>query len=164
MQDTVVTLTFKQVEHILILGGCPSWPIDPTKAADCKYLICTRNQNLQSTRGLVIGTEPHRSAFLIGKISDVRPTNEQSIPTVERYEHIFADRSNIHISEYALIDIPDLYPGNRQGFAYMSMSDIDLDPDSLVWRRISPPNPILIEAYNRFHTEQRLRLDGQLEV
>lgn len=162
MYDTIATLTFKQVEHILILGGCPSWLIDPTKAAECKYLICTRNQNLQSTRGLVIGTEPHGSAFLIGKISDVLPTNERSIPRIEQYEDIFLGRSNIHISEYALIDIPQLYPGNRQGFAYMSMADIDLDPDSLVWRRISPPNPILIEAYNRFHTEQRRLRDGAI--
>ena len=163
MQDTIVTLTFKQVEHILILGGCPSWPIDPVKAAKCEYLICSRNQNPQSTRGLVIGTEPHGSAFLIGKISNVCPTNEMSIPKVVEYEEIFSGRSNIHISEYALIDIPYLYPGNRTGFAYMSMADIDLDLDGLVWRQISPPNPMLIEAYNKFHTRQRLLRDGRIQ-
>ena len=161
MEDTIVTLTFKQVEHILILGGSASWGINAERAAKCKYVICTRNQN-QTVDGLVIGSEPHGTAFLIGKISKVRPTNEKSVPEVKTYDQIFAGRNNIQISEYALIDIPNLYPCNRSGFAYMSMADINLDPESLVWRRVSPPNSLLVDAYNRFHTAQRLLRDCQI--
>lgn len=158
--DTIVTLTFKQVEHILILGGCPSWSLDQEKSSKCDYLVCTRNQKNHSAKGLVIGPEPHGSAFLIGKISSIEPTNEQSIPRVAKYEAVFTDRSVIRISEYALVNTNRIYPGAGGGFAYMNIEDTGIDPSSLIWRRISPPNPILIDAYNRFHTQQRMVRDG----
>ena len=161
-EDTIVTLTFKQVEHILILGGCSSWQLDQEKASKCDYLVCTRNQN-PSARGLVIGPEPHGTAFLIGKISFIEPTNERSIPRVERYERIFNGRSIIRICEYALVNTSKLYPGHRLGFTYMSIEDTGIDPSSLEWRRISPPNPTLIEAYNKFHTWQRMARDGLID-
>ena len=162
-EDTIITLTFKQVEHILILGGCPSWPLNRDRAGRCEYLICTRNQNNASAKGLVIGPEPHGTAFLIGRISRIEPTNEQSIPQVSEYERIFEGRSIIRISEYALVRSGRIYPGDRLGFAYMNIEETPIDPSSLEWRRISPPNPFLIEAYNRFHTWQRMVRDKLID-
>lgn len=162
-KDTIVTLTFKQVEHILILGGCPSWKLNRDNAYKCDYLVCTRNQKNHSAKGLVIGPEPHGSAFLIGRISSVEATNERSIPRVEKYETVFTDRSIIRISEYALVNTERIFWGAGGGFAYMNIEDTGIDPSSLEWRRISPPNPTLIEAYNKFHTWQRMVRDGLID-
>ena len=161
-EDTIVTLTFKQVEHVLILGGCPSWQLDQERASKCDYLVCTRNQN-PSARGLVIGSEAHGTAFLIGKISSIEPTNERSIPRVAAYEEIFESRSIIRISEYALVNTNRIYPGAQGGFAYMNIEDTGIAPSSLTWRAISPPNPFLIEAYNKFHAWQRMVRDGLID-
>ena len=162
-EDTIVTLTFKQVEHILILGGCPSWRLNRNRAEKCQYLVCTRNLVNESARGLVIGSEPHGTAFFIGKISSIEPTNERSIPRVAHYEEIFEGRSIIRISEYALVNTNSIYPGVGGGFAYMNISETRIDPSSLVWRRISPPSPFLMEAYNQFHTWQRMVRDGHID-
>jgi hypothetical protein len=151
-EDTIITLTFKKVEHILTLGGSASWKINPTRAKDCKYVICTRNKH----SGYKSGDENHGSAFLIGKISGVSPTNERSIPHVERFEENFAGRQIIRISHYALINKPNIYPGNRQGFAYTSIDTLGIDPEALDWREVPHPNQHDIDTYNRFHTDQRL--------
>ena len=150
--DTIITLTFKTVGDILTLGGSSSWKINPLHARRCKYLICTRNKN----SGYKTGNETHGSAFLIGKISGVSPTNERSIPHVERFEENFAGRQIIRISHYALINKPNIYPGNRQGFAYTSIDTLGIDPEALDWRAVPPPNQHDIDTYNRFHTDQRL--------
>jgi len=151
--DTIITLTFKTVGDILTLGGSSSWRISPSHASDCKYLICTRNRN----SGYRTGDEPHGSAFLIGKISGVEPTNELSIPPVEQFDEIFAGRQIIKISHYALINKANVYPGNRQGFAYASMEMLGIDPDRLEWRKVPQTEQHKIDEYNRKHTAERLR-------
>ena len=151
--DTIITLTFKTVGDILTLGGSSSWKINPSHARRCKYLICTRNRN----SGYKTGNEPHGSAFLIGKISGVGPTNERSIPTIKQFEEIFAGRQIIKISHYALINKANVYPGNRQGFAYASMERLGIDPDRLEWRAVPQTEQHKIDEYNRKHTAERLR-------
>ena len=151
--DTIITLTFKTVGDILTLGGSSSWKINPSHARRCKYVICTRNKN----SGYRTGNETHGSAFLIGIISGVEPTNELSIPPVEQFDEIFAGRQIIKISHYALINKANVYPGNRQGFAYASMERLGIDPDRLEWREVPKTDQRKINEYNRKHTAERLR-------
>jgi hypothetical protein len=55
-------------------GGSQSWVLDPVRARQCTYLVCTQNQH--NKHDYSDATEPHSSGFLIGRISEIRrPTD-----------------------------------------------------------------------------------------
>ena len=160
--DTVVTLTFKEVQHILTLGGCPSWSNRKRKARDCTYLICTRN--VSRSRPFYNGNEPHGLGFLIGRINGIEPTPERSNPSQpDLVKEIDPTRINICIREFARINVlglrqyvrtisgqPDIDPVH-----FVSMSDLQINPETLDWQPVPPRDQHAIDAYNQFHTRQR---------
>ena len=160
MLDTVVTLTFKEIKHILTLGGSASWSDSNTKAADCKYLVCTRNEQSK----IYTGQRPHGLGFLIGRVSGIELTPEKSIPSQpDKVMDIDATRINICVSEYARIDIPNLRrivrdnssEADRNPVHYVRMSDLPINLNSLVWQPVPSRNQSAIDDYNRYHTTQR---------
>jgi hypothetical protein len=122
--DVTVVLTGKSIERILREGGTSSWRLDRKHARQRPYVLCTRNANAD----WVEGSEPHRSAFLIGKLSEVLSTRD--VLPGENPEN----RYLLKFSEYALIEIPDVWKkGDRNPVKYMSLEDFDIDPAKLVW-------------------------------
>jgi len=122
--EAVVVFTAKSIERILREGGTSSWRLDRNHARRCDYAVCTRNANA----GWVEGNEAHHSAFLLGKIRDVvacAPTPENSESPENRYL--------IQFSEFARINIPDVWRGDRNPVKYTSLEALVIDPSKLQW-------------------------------
>ena len=123
--DVTIVFTAKSIDRILREGGTSSWRLDRNHARERPYVICTRNAHAS----WVEGSEPHRSAFLVGKVSDVVPCT----PTPENSETA-QHRYLIKFSEFARVSIPDVWvKGDRNPVKYMSIEDFGIDPAKLAW-------------------------------
>ena len=121
---TAVVFTAKSIERILREGGTSSWRLDRNHARQCIYAICTRNAHNPDVEGL----ESHKSAFLVGKVKDVVPA-----PDVH-------DRYLIQFSEYARVDIPDVWQGDRNPVKYATLEELGIDPSTLTWVPMPEPD------------------------
>lgn len=127
-----VVFTFKSIERLLREGGTSSWRLDRNHARACEFAVCTRNGRNAKTEG----PEPHQSAFMVGKVKDVVPSS-----TDKR-----AKRFLIQFSEYALVNVPDVWKGDRNPIRYASkLEDLGIDPSTLKWmpmpKQSEPPAP-----------------------
>jgi len=123
-QEIVVVFTAKSIERIGLEGGSKAWRLDRNHARRCEYVVCTRNRHAVWGDG----TEDHQSAFLIGKIRNVVPCP----PTPENNEHE-KNRFLIQFSEYARLNIPNAWKGDRNPVKYMTLDDLGIDPAKLTW-------------------------------
>lgn len=114
---TAVVFTAKSIDRLIEEGGTSSWKVDRNNARSCAYAVCTRNAHAS----WVEGTEPHRSAFLIGKVNDVVPAPDHD----KRY--LFS------LSEFARLDMPDVWKGDRNPVKYSSLKALGIDPSKLKW-------------------------------
>lgn len=126
-EEIVVVFTAKSVERILSEGGSAAWRLDRNHARRCEYVVCTRN--LHSAWG--DGAEEHQSAFLIGKIRDV----VRCRPTPENAEHE-KNRFLIEFTEYARLNIPNAWKGDRNPVKYATLDDLGIDPAKLTWESL----------------------------
>jgi hypothetical protein len=115
----VVTFTARPLEEIVQDGGSRDWRLDPKRARQAEYLVCTQNRHSQGFR---TPTAPHGAAFLIGRIADVVRSQERP------------ERWLITISEYAALDppIPNIWgkSGNlRYPVWYTSLEALGIDVD-----------------------------------
>jgi len=122
----IIVFTYKSVETIIESGGTSSWTLDPVKARQCQYAICTRNAKSKRGRG---GDEAHQSAFMIGKVKDVVVTPERQ----GRYIVLF--------SEYAEVTIPNIWRGDRNPVRYAPslealLKESGIKLSSLRWQRV----------------------------
>src|SRR5258708_3286601 len=101
-ETAVIVFTFKSIERLVREGGTTSWRLDRNHARQATYAVCTRNANADE----VEGTESHHSAFLVGKVSNV----------VLCPEH--GGRYLIRFSEYARVNIPNAWKGDRNPVKY----------------------------------------------
>ena len=117
-KEVAVIFTAKSIETILAEGGTSSWRLDRNHARQCPYAVCTRNAHAE----WVEGPEAHHAAFIVGKVSDVvaSPTREE--------------RFLIQFSEYALVNIPDVWKGDRNPVRYSSTDELGIDFDKLDWK------------------------------
>lgn len=123
-EDTIVVFTAKSPNRIVADGGSQSWVLDPVRARQCAYLVCTQNQH--NKREYSDATEPHGCGFLLGRISEIRkPTDPDD-----------SDRWLIAISEYARINVPDLWGGKRNPVRYTSLADLGINVEGLEWRPV----------------------------
>ena len=125
MQDeAVVVFTAKSIERIIREGGTSSWRLNRNRARQSPLVVCARNGHAD----WVEGSEPHRSAFLVGKILDVVPCR----PTPENRE-AEKDRYLIQFSAFALVEIPEFWERDRNPVTYRSLEELGFDPSVLKW-------------------------------
>ncbi len=146
-EEAVVVFTAKSVERILSEGGSAAWRLDRNHARRCDYVVCTRN--LHSKWG--DGTEEHQSAFLIGKIRDVVPCR----PTPENAEHE-KNRFLIEFSQYARLNVPNAWKGDRNPVGYATLGSLGIDPAKLAWQNV----PEVAEAPKRNATSEAALANG----
>jgi hypothetical protein len=116
--EATVVFTAKSVERILREGGTSSWRLDRNHARQCAFAVCTRNANAD----WVEGPEAHHSAFLIGKVRGVVPSPDHE------------GRYLIQFSEYAPVNVPDAWKGDRNPIKYVaSLKNLGIDPSTLKW-------------------------------
>lgn len=124
IEDTIVVFTAKSPNRIVQNGGSQSWVLDPVRARQCTYLVCTQNQH--NKHAYSDATEPHRSAFLLGRISEIRrPTDPDN-----------RDRWLIAISEYARIDVPEVWGRLRNPVLYTSLAQLGINLEGLEWQPV----------------------------
>jgi len=115
MSDTVVVLTSKSTETMFEEGGSGHWVASKDRIERSKYLVAVRHGH----SGWSEDDTPHNTAFIIGRDLSVLPGRE--------------DRLIIGFREYALVNVPDVWPGNRNPVAYMDLADIGIDASALEW-------------------------------
>jgi len=125
--EAVVVFTAKSAKRIIDEGGTSAWRLDRSHARQCGFAVCTRNTHADWAEG----TEAHRSAFLVGKISDVVPCE----PTPENDEAP-NNRFLIRFSEYAVVDFPEIWKGDRNPVKYADLSDLGINPATLKWKKM----------------------------
>jgi hypothetical protein len=122
----VVVFTARTVEQILAEGGTSAWKLHSEHARTRAYCVCTRNSFARWSKAG--HAEPHRAAFLVGKISNV-------VPALNR-----DGRYLIEFSEYALVNVPDVWvKGDRNPVKYVNLEDLGIDPATLTWNRMPQP-------------------------
>jgi hypothetical protein len=119
MYTVIVVFTSKGPNRILADGGTSSWRLDPKRARDCDFVVCTRNAK---------GGNGHRAAFLVGKLGKVL-VSEKCPP----------DRYLLTFTEYALVDIPDVWKGERNPVRYSTMDELGIDPEQLKFKPMQEP-------------------------
>lgn len=98
--DTIVVFTARSPDRIIREGGSQAWVLNPVRAKQAKWLVCTQNRH-HPDHEFSDATEPHGTAFLVGKISGIVPSLETP------------DRWMIEISEFARISMPSIWHGRN---------------------------------------------------
>ncbi|MBV7539079.1 hypothetical protein KW842_25245 [Duganella sp. sic0402] len=114
----VVVMTARGPDRIIQEGGSQAWVLNPKNAMKHRYLITVQNRHNGQWGG---ATEPHGTAFLIGKISDVVPSPEPKSK----------GRYLVKINEYARISISCKWRGSNP-VRYLNIKDeFGIDPETL---------------------------------
>lgn len=116
--DTVVVFTRKNLQTIFEQGGSGDWVANEDRLAKCAYLITVANSNAADSKH---STAIHGHAFLVGKISSVVDAPENP------------GRKIIQLTEYAEIDIPNGWQGQRNPVRYTNLSEFGLSDDQIGW-------------------------------
>ncbi len=117
-ENVLQVLTYKSIDTILAVGGTQSWVLDRNRARGCKYVVCCRNAHARE----VEGKEPHGSAFLVGKVSDVVPSTDGD------------DRWLVLFSEYAAVNVAAQWEGRNPVRFYTSDQYDNIDFEALDWK------------------------------
>lgn len=116
-EDAIVVFTARSPDRIVREGGSQSWVLNPIRAKICAWLVCTQNRH-NADHEFSDATEPHGAAFLLGKISAIRKSQEEGD----------GDRWQIAISEYARINVPDAWDHGRNPVRYTSLKQLGINP------------------------------------
>jgi hypothetical protein len=117
--EVIVVFTAQSVDRILNKGGTSAWKLSRNHARQCAYALCTRNAKADWVEGL----EDHRAGFLLGKVKDVVPA-----PGAKD------GRLLVQFSEFALINLPGAWNGDRNPVSYSTLSELGIDPSTLKWQ------------------------------
>lgn len=123
-EEAAVVFTAKSIERILKEGGTSSWRLDRNHARQCAYAVCTRNAHAD----WVEGSEHHHSAFLVGRVLDVVTAN----PSAENDKN-GKGRFLIRFSQFARVNIPNVWRGDRNPVSYRSLEELGINPAALKW-------------------------------
>jgi hypothetical protein len=127
-EDTVAVFTARSPQRIVREGGSQGWVLNPVRAKQCTWVVCTQNRH-NANHDFEDATEPHGSAFLVGKISGLRRSDEN--PAEERWL--------ITMSEYALTSLPNVWRGWRNPVRYTSLADLGIDLGRLSFQPLHAP-------------------------
>ncbi len=116
MKDTILTYTANDVEFIKTKGCDKSWVLNKNRAENCAYLVCCHSRGADK-----------RSAFLVGRKSDI------SFVCIDDSGN---KRWAIEISEYASIDLPNVWEGWRNPVRYTTLEELGIDLSTLKFEKI----------------------------
>jgi len=129
IEDTIVTFGAFGPAKIIADGGSQAWRLWLPRARECKYYIAAQNQSPLPPLDAKLATEPHQSAFLVGKISAIKKAP------------LDKSRWLIGLSEYARVSIPNFWHW-RCPVRYMAFEETGIDMASLQWHPVSElPDP-----------------------
>ena len=133
--SAIAVFTSENRAEILAVGGSAKWVVAEKQARRQEFLVCIRNAREVDFRD----HEPHRTAFLVGRISDLKPfgVDRKGMP-----------RWVIKLSEYAEVDYPEAWGAWRNPVKYTSLEELGIDlkqlkfkPMPAATKDLSPPTP-----------------------
>ena len=139
-ERALMVFTAKSRETLLKEGGTSSWVLRPGEVRNFKYAVCTRNAHRPEGTGTgPRGPEAHGTAFLVGRISDVRKVGQKNR----------RDRFLVVFDAIAEIDVPTVWDGSRNPVRYVNVADLEakgIDFDKLRFVPLKASNKPLPEA------------------
>jgi hypothetical protein len=117
-RTALVVFTARPLDWIVSEHGSGNWRLDPARARNCEFLVCT--QNCHNTSFGAPAAE-HRAGFLIGHISSVDPADEP-------------DRWVVRIRDYVAINIPNIWAKSghlRYPVRYTTLDDLGISLGAL---------------------------------
>ncbi|WP_340278679.1 hypothetical protein [Pantoea agglomerans] len=131
MNDSaVVVFTARGLERLISDGGSGNWVLSEKRASRCTYVVCVQNRDPADNHNDDWGTvsAPHKTAFFIGKISEVvlAPDWDGKLPK----------RWLIKVNEYAETSYPDMWDGARNPVAYLSLSSLGINGKNLKFKKM----------------------------
>jgi hypothetical protein len=124
-KNTIVVFTARSPKRIVNEGGSQAWVLNPARAKLADWLVCTQNRH-HPNHEFSDATEPHGSAMLVGKVSGVRQSLEVDCE----------DRWLVEISEYAFVDVPDVWKHWRNPVRYSSLDELGIDVRTLTFEKM----------------------------
>ena len=106
MADTVIIYARDPLEKVFEDGGSGNWSANAAKVASCTYVVLVKSET-HANDHIPVG-----SAFLIGKVIGTRESTERN-------------RLVIEFGEYAEIDLPGAWPGNRNPVTYSNIKALE---------------------------------------
>jgi hypothetical protein len=123
--SAVAVFTANSRDEILEVGGSASWVVAEKQARRREFLVCIRN-----ARGVDFHDhEPHGTAFLVGRISGLRPYGQDK-KGMQRFI--------IEISEYAAVDYPEAWGEWRNPVKYTTLEELGIDLKKLKFKPMPP--------------------------
>ena len=135
--SAIVVLTARGFDTVLSDGGSQAWVLDAKRARTFEYVVCVQNHGFSKDWGHV--TAPHHTAFLIGRLKCVEQSQEDGCEK----------RWILKFSEYAEIDIPNAWPGNRNPVFYTDLESLNIDVDNLVFQPMPEIEQELVPEKNK---------------
>ena len=147
--ESIFVFTHKSINFLTSINGSTSWKIDPFRARKCKYIICVKNRNHRLAEALALeGIDEmiqHRSAFLIGRVSNVVPSSTNEVRGQDRYTIQFDQYAEINTSNDAWTKLCDR---QRWPVKYLQTEDLKdrfrddlgIDFDSLNFQDVKEEN------------------------
>lgn len=117
--DTVVVFTRKGIDTIFAQGGSGDWVANEERLVKCSYFVATANAHSRNSEH---PEAMHAHAFLLGKVAGTKDAPENP------------GRSIIQLSEYAEIDVPDAWAGQRNPVRYLNLFDLGIDLEQVEWK------------------------------
>ena len=127
MQDTLLVFTSQTINRMARQGGSAAWVVDARRVRACQYLVCTWNalgEFMQTPE-----SHQHREAFLVAKITSVEPSSDPKE----------AGRYDIRFTEFARVNIPEVWPKMRNPVTYTSLAELEIDPGTLTFEPVNEP-------------------------
>ena len=128
--SAIAVFTANSRDEILEVGGSASWVVAEKQARRREFLVCIRNARDVDFHD----HEPHGTAFLIGRISGLKPYG---------YDKKGMQRWVIEISEYAVIDYPEKWGEWRNPVKYTTLEELGIDPKKLKFKPMPAPTKVL---------------------
>lgn len=123
-ENAIAVFTARSPRRVIEEEGSQAWVLNPVRAKQCKWLVCTQNQH-NPDHAFSDATEPHAEAFLIGKISNIVPEDGGDI-----------SRWKIMINEFARVSIPNVWKGWRNPVRYTSLEDLGINVEGLKFETV----------------------------
>lgn len=123
MDDSAICVfTARSAPDILAEGGSGPWVLNVRHARQQRFLVCTRNDVGIEPQA----REPHRSAFLVGRIGGLSRLPLEGVP-----------RWRIDLEEVAHLEQVDVWGPWRNPVRYTSLRELGIDPDRLAFEPLA---------------------------
>jgi hypothetical protein len=106
----VCVLTGHNIQRIIAEGGLQAWGLDAEEIKDCEYIVCIQNQNFLGALA------PHHTAFLVGRLKEAVPPRKTGAE----------NQWILLFSEYAMIDVPNAWPGYQNPVFYTDLESFGI--------------------------------------